>query len=173
MGNIFSSKCDMCGNIQSEDDATKLKGTNISMNGVTRHACETCVTILKVSFEVGRAGIMDPMMAMDKLRTEKEALQRQVQKLEQVGSGNVLAIEDIAAGQRRFDLLNPFQSMQPRLGGAPAPVVHSLPAAQIPAEPPAAEPEPPAPAPETQASATEEAPKKGFLGGLFKGKKKG
>lgn len=171
MGNIFSSRCDMCGNVQTEDDPTKLKGTNISMNGTTRHACETCVKVLKVAFEVGKEGLSDPMKALAKMAEEKEGLQRQVQKLEQVGSGNVLAIEDIAAGQRRFDLMNPFQSMQPRLGGGHAPVVHSLPAAQIPAEPATAEPEPPASAPEAAAPAAEE-PKKGFLGGIFKGKKK-
>lgn len=171
MGNIFSSRCDMCGNIQTEDDPTKLKGTNVSMNGATRHACETCVKVLKVAFEVGKEGLSDPMKALVKLTEEKEGLQRQVHKLEQVGSGNVLAIEDIAQGQRRFDLMNPFQSMQPRLGERQAPVVHSLPAAQIPAEPVPQEPaaQESAPAPEEGAS---EEPKKGFLGGIFKGKKK-
>lgn len=163
MGNMFSSKCDMCGKIQSEDDATKLKGTNISMNGVTRHACETCVLVLKVAFEVGKDGLSDPMKALAAMEKEKDELNRRVQKLEQMGSGNVLAIEDIAMGQRKFQLINPFESTQPRLGpGREPPVVHSLPAASFPPEPPP----PPAPPP-----AAEE-PKKGILGGLFDKKKK-
>lgn len=165
MGNMFSSKCDMCGNIQSEDDATKLKGTNISLNGATRHACENCVVILKVAFEVGKDGLSDPIKALAAMEKKNDEMSRKVQKLEQMTSGNVLAIEDIAGQQRKFQLMNPFGSLQPRLTPAleapSQPVVHSLPAPSSPAEPPAA----------TQAAATEE-PKKGLLGGLFNKKKK-
>ena len=159
---MFSTKCGMCGTIQTEEDASKLTGTSIVMNGVTKHACAVCVEILKVAFAAGKDAITDPQKALERLTAEKDQLQRKVQQLELMQGGGVLSLEEIGRNNRRITLDNPTRGGVPLLG-MPLPLGgrQALPAAVEPA--PA--PPPPLPAP----SASEPEPKKGLMGRILGG----
>lgn len=160
---MFVTKCGMCGATQLEEEASKLTGTAVVMNGVTRHACGTCVKILEMAFAAGKDGLTDPQKALEKMASEKEQLQRKVHQLEVMAGGGVLSLEEIGRQNKRIALDNPFKMGVPLvLGGQPLPQRQALPAAvePAPAPEPAQESEAPPPAPE---------PKKGIVGRLFGG----
>lgn len=117
---MFSVKCDLCGAIQTEEVAANLTGTAIAMNGVTRHACGTCMTILRTAFAVGKEGMTEPMAALAKVTEERDQLFRLKQANDQVRSGGILSLEEMAQGRQRYALANPSAPTAPRLGG-PAP----------------------------------------------------
>lgn len=160
---MFSTKCGMCGKIQTEEEASKLTGTSIVMNGVTKHACAVCVEILKVAFVAGKDGVTDPQKALERLVAERDQLQRKVAQLELMQSGGVLSLEEIGKNNRRIALDNPMRAGVPLLG-VPQPFGprQALPAAVEPA--PAPPPPLPAPLP-----ASEPEPKKGIMGRLLGG----
>lgn len=118
---MFAVKCDLCGETQTEDDASKLTGTAISMNGVTRHACGSCMGVLRAAFAVGKEGLLDPLKALAKVTEERDRLFRLTQAHEQARQGNVLSLEEISQSQRRYGVLNPAEANAPRLEGPAAP----------------------------------------------------
>lgn len=76
MGNLFSQQCDLCPKVQTDADHTKIKGTSITMNGVTKFACGECQGILNAAFAVGADGLRDPILALSKVTKECEDLKR-------------------------------------------------------------------------------------------------
>jgi hypothetical protein len=114
---MFTTKCDMCGAIQTEEVAANLTGTAITMNGVTRHACGTCMTILRTAFAVGKEGMTEPMVALAKITEERDQLFRLKQANDEVRKGNILSFEEIAQGQKRYQISNPTERMAPGLEG--------------------------------------------------------
>lgn len=127
---MFSTKCDLCGTTQTEEDASKLTGTAIAMNGSTRHACGTCMTILNTAFAIGKEGMSDPMKALAKMTSERDHLTRRLELVDHARSGQVLSMQEVFGGQKRFNLMNPQESGAPRLGGpATVPTPEPTPAA--------------------------------------------
>jgi hypothetical protein len=120
MSNMFSVKCDLCSTVQTEENASALSGTAITMNGVTRHACGPCMEILRTAFAIGKEGLQEPMKALVKITAERDQLFRLKQANDQVRSGGILSLEEMAQGRQRYMLANPVESTAPRLGG-PAP----------------------------------------------------
>lgn len=114
---MFTIKCDLCSSLQTEEDASKLTGTAITMNGMTRHACGTCMEILRTAFAVGKEGVQDPMKALAKVTSERDQLFRLSQARDQVQRGDFLSLEEISQAQRRYKLGNPLESPAPRLAG--------------------------------------------------------
>lgn len=76
MGNLFSQKCDLCGKVQTEEDAHKIKGTSFSMSGATQFACGECKDILHAAFSVGAGGLREPMLELAKVVKERDQLKR-------------------------------------------------------------------------------------------------
>lgn len=76
MGNLFSQKCDLCPKIQTEEDAHKIKGTSVVMNGVAKFACGECRDMLQAAFAVGAEGLRDPILALSKATQEIADLKR-------------------------------------------------------------------------------------------------
>lgn len=114
---MFSVKCDMCSTVQTEEEASNLTGTAITMNGVTRHACGTCMEILRTAFAIGKEGLQEPMKALVKITAERDQLFRLKQANDQVRGGGILSLEEMNQGRQRYILANPEVSSAPRLGG--------------------------------------------------------
>lgn len=108
MSNIFTVKCDLCGNVQTSEDPLKITGTQIVMNGVSKHACAECMLVLDAAFKVGREALKDPLAALAKVEKERDELRRKIEFAGQVKSGNVLTLEEIAKQNRNHVLTNPY-----------------------------------------------------------------
>lgn len=116
MGAIFSQKCDLCGSIQSEEDPTKIKGTSVMMNGVTRFVCGECRSILDTAFVIQKDGLRDTVLAMSKLVKENTELKRllaQASVRREDGDLGLISVDMSHREAQRWNGLTPQERFKP------------------------------------------------------------
>lgn len=167
MGNLFSQKCDLCGNVQTEEDHSKISGTTIVMNGVSRFACAGCRDILHAAFSVGVGGLRDPMTKLAEVVKERDQLRRLVAQgavQREEGTVALAGVELDHMAAQRWNKMAPEERRG--LGLGPVPIAGSLGGGAVPHRLGQADGKKP------QEKKPEE-PKKGILGNLgFKKKPK-
>lgn len=148
---MHAVKCNLCGKVQTEEEAGKITGTTYSANGVTKHACEECMKVWDGIFAAG-ADIKEPLKALAQMTKERDEALRELEKYRLARSGQLLTIEDMAKQVKTHRLMNPPGSgielprlgqsvpIAPRIGGATV-ETYPAPPSPVPSEPPRLEDE--------------------------------
>ncbi len=108
MGVMFSQQCDLCLKLQTEDNASKIKGTCFSMNGVTKFACAECKGMLDAAFTVGAEGLREPLKALAEVTKERDQLLRllkQANMQKETGNASLVGVELDHSAAQKFNAL--------------------------------------------------------------------
>lgn len=122
MGVMFSQQCDLCPKLQTEDNASKIKGTCFSMNGVTKFACIECKGMLDAAFTVCAEGLRDPLKALAKITKERDQLLRLLEQAnlqKETGNATLVGIEFDHSAAQKFNAQRLDQRFVPALGHQP------------------------------------------------------
>lgn len=77
MGIIYTTKCDLCGRVESSPAPSSMTSVRFVLNTETKHACADCFRMLQMAFKTGVAALLDPVAAVVKAKDENGALKKE------------------------------------------------------------------------------------------------
>lgn len=134
MGVMFAMKCDMCGEVQVQEQAHEIKGRTYQENGKTMFSCSPCDGKLKAAFALGSKGLDDPLKHVGRLLEQKDQEIRNIEMHAAAKSGGMMEVADELRRKRAGGGFLPVigldfeaQYKNARLGKSGDPKTHALP----------------------------------------------